>query len=51
MGCGCGGGSAQQAGANGYIHTSADGKTQTTLRTEIEAKAKKIREGGSYAPR
>lgn len=50
MGCGCGGSQQQAAGANGYVHTAPNG-TQTNLRTQIEAKAKTIREGGSWAPR
>lgn len=46
MGCGCQG----KAGVNGYVHTAPDG-TKTEKRTEIEAKALVIRQGGTYAPK
>ena len=44
MGCNCGG---SRAKTYTYIHVSATGR-QTSYRTEIEAKAAVIREGGSY---
>ncbi len=33
-----------------YLWTSADGATTMTYSTELEAKAKVMRKGGSYAP-
>jgi hypothetical protein len=46
MGCGCNKGAA----ASGYVHVAPDG-TKTEKRTEIEAKAMVIRQGGSYEPK
>lgn len=43
MGCNCG----KKAGNLEYRYTSANGQV-TTYRTEVEAKAAVIRNGGSY---
>lgn len=46
MACACKGRSTTK-----YVWTSADGSTSITYNTEIEAKAKMIRKGGSYKPK
>jgi hypothetical protein len=45
MACACKGRKKSQ-----YVWTSADGQTKVTYNTEIEAKAKVLRKGGSYKP-
>lgn len=42
------GGCAKRAGRTNYVHTAPSGK-KTTYGTEAEAKAAKIRHGGTYA--
>lgn len=44
MGCNC-----RKVNGSGFIWTSADGKQKIEVRTEVEAKAKVIRLGGTYA--
>jgi hypothetical protein len=34
-----------------FVWTAADGETTVTYNTEIEAKAKVLRRGGTYAPK
>lgn len=46
MACACKGRKTTQ-----YVWTSEDGTQQMTYTTEIQAKAKVIRAGGSYAPK
>jgi beta-glucanase (GH16 family) len=48
MGCNCG--QKNQVTRTTYTWTSADGKTTKTNLTELEARAAKIRQGGSYRP-
>lgn len=43
MGCAC-----NKRNRAKFVWTSADGQTSTTYNTEIEAKAKMIRKGGTY---
>jgi acetyl-CoA carboxylase beta subunit len=45
MACACKGRKKQQ-----YVWTSADGTQTMVYNTELEAKAKVIRKGGSYKP-
>lgn len=45
MACACKGRSKQK-----FEWTSADGETKMTYNTEIEAKAKVMRKGGTYKP-
>lgn len=47
MACACSG----KAGKNGFVWKSADNTQSKEYRTEVEAKARKIRDGGSYAPK
>lgn len=42
MGCNCG-----KNGVKSWVHIAPDGK-QTTFRTEVEARAAQIRQGGTY---
>jgi hypothetical protein len=42
MACGC-----NKGKAKGFVHTAPNG-TKTEVRSEIEAKAMQIRQGGSY---
>lgn len=44
MGCGCNKGKAGQT----FQWTSSDGASKKTLRTEVEARALVIRQGGTY---
>lgn len=43
MGCNCGG----QGQPSAWVHTAPSGQT-TTYRTEVEARAAQIRQGGTY---
>jgi hypothetical protein len=47
MACGC----QKKAGAKGFVWTSSDGRTKKETRSEIEARALTIRQGGSYQPK
>jgi acetyl-CoA carboxylase beta subunit len=45
MACAC-----KNRSTSKYVWTSADGSETMTYNTEIEAKAKVLRKGGSYKP-
>ena len=45
MACGC----TKRNGAKEYVYTAPDNK-KTTFRTEVEAKAAVVRQGGTSAP-
>lgn len=47
MGCNCG---SKTEPKMKYIYTSADGKSQQTYSSEVQARAAQIRNGGTYKP-